>query len=52
MRELEAWKQGREICLQLLKGTGEDTASENKLIPFGRKWIEKTLLYAKALKAI
>lgn len=29
MRELEAWKQGREICLQLLKGTGEDTASEN-----------------------
>lgn len=42
MRELEAWKQGREICLQLLKGTGEDTASENKLIPFGRKWIENS----------
>lgn len=42
MRELEAWKQGKEICLQLLKEIHEDTAVENKLIPFGRKWIENS----------
>lgn len=42
MRELEAWKQGKEICLQLLKEIHEDAAVENKLIPFGRKWIENS----------
>lgn len=42
MRELEAWKQGREICLQILKETGKDTSTENKFIPFGRKWIENS----------
>lgn len=42
MRELEAWEQGKEICLQLLKEIHEDTAVENKLIPFGRKWIENS----------
>lgn len=42
MRELEAWKQGKEICLQLLKEIHEDTAVENKLIPFGKKWIENS----------
>lgn len=42
MRELEAWKQGKEICLQLLKEIHEDTAVENKLIPFGGKWIENS----------
>lgn len=42
MRELEAWKQGRDICLQILKETGKDTSTENKFIPFGRKWIENS----------
>ena len=42
MRELEAWKQGREICLQILKETGKDTSTEHKFIPFGRKWIENS----------
>lgn len=42
MRELEAWKQGREICLQILKETDKDTGTENKFVPFGRKWIENS----------
>lgn len=42
MRELEAWKQGREICLQILKETDKNTGTENKFIPFGRKWIENS----------
>lgn len=42
MRELEAWKQGRDICLQILKEIGENADVENRLIPFGRKWIENS----------
>lgn len=42
MRELEAWKQGRDICLQVLKEIGENADVENRLISFGRKWIENS----------
>lgn len=42
MRELEAWKQGRDICLQVLKEIDENADVENRLISFGRKWIENS----------
>lgn len=42
MREINAWKQGKEICLELLKEMEEKTSSDNKIISFGRKWIENS----------
>lgn len=42
MREINAWKQGKEICLGLLKEMEEKPSSDNKIISFGRKWIENS----------